>query len=210
MIEIKIIGIVCSPRKGGNTEILVSEVLAGAHSEGAETELVTLADKKIEFCDACSECEKTGKCHIQDDMQPIYEKLEKADGMVIGSPVWYWSINGQAKTFLDRLLCMQHPYKKLLNKVAAAVVVAGRQGRTRSLDIIVDILRYHRMIIADTIDGLGYDPGQVRRDLRAMKTSWELGREMVQLVNKKFMWPEEFISLHSRVMEKYKVPRLPI
>lgn len=206
----KVVGVVCSPRVGGNTEILVGEVLAGARSEGAETELITLADKRIEFCDACGRCEGDGHCHIQDDMQPIYRKLEEADGVVVGSPVWFWSVTGQAKTFLDRLYAMQYPKKRLMNKVGAAVVVAGRQGKTRALDVILEALRSHRMILADTIDGLGYEPGEIRRDERAMRSAWELGREMVQLINKRFTWPDEFgESLYRLVMRKYKVSRLP-
>ncbi|GAH02468.1 unnamed protein product, partial [marine sediment metagenome] len=73
----KILGIVCSPRRGGNTETLVSEVLSGARTEGAETELISLVDMKMEFCDGCHECEDKGECHIQDDMQTIYKKLDE-------------------------------------------------------------------------------------------------------------------------------------
>jgi multimeric flavodoxin WrbA len=83
--------------------------------------------------------------------------------VVVGSPVWFWSVTGQAKTFLDRLYAMQYPKKRLMNKVGAAVVVAGRQGKTRALDVILEALRSHRMILADTIDGLGYEPGEIRR-----------------------------------------------
>ena len=207
----KVVGVVCSPRKGGNTEILIGEALKGARSEGADTELITLAGKRIEFCDACYECEKkNGICHIEDDMQPIYRKLEEADGIIIGSPVWFWSVTGQAKTLLDRLTAMQYPNKKLMNKVGAAVVVAGRQGKTKSLDVIVEVLRSHRMLLADSVEGLAYDRGQINMDQRAMKSAWELGREIVQLVNTKFIWPEEFSnSMYKIVMDRYKVSRLP-
>ncbi len=206
----KVVGVVCSPRIGGNTEILVGEVLAGARSEGAESELITLADKRIGFCDACGRCEEGGRCRIHDDMQPIYGKLLEADGLVVGSPVWFWSVTGQAKTFLDRLYALQHPRKRLMNKVGAAVVVAGRQGKTRALEVIVEALRSHRIIIADTVDGFGYEPGEIRRDERAMRSAWELGREMVQLINRRFTWPEEFSeSLYRLVMKRYKVSRLP-
>lgn len=209
-MDMKVVGVVCSPRMSGNTEILVGEVLKAAENEGAQTELITLAGKKIEFCDACGGCERNGgQCHIQDDMQNIYKSIEAADGIVIGSPVWYWSVTGQAKTFLDRLIVFSQN-KKLMNKVGAAVVVAGRQGKTRTLDVITQVMRSHRMVVADSIDGLGYAPGEIKKDERAMKSAWELGREMVQLIKTEFKWPEEFKqSLYRLVMDRYKVSRLP-
>ena len=82
----KVLGIVCSPRKGGNTEILVREALEGAGEVGGETELILVADKNIAPCDACDTCRETGVCRIKDDMQPIYQQLDQADGIILGTP----------------------------------------------------------------------------------------------------------------------------
>ena len=69
----KVLGIACSPRKGGNTEIMMKEALAGARSYGAETELWTTAGKDLKPCDGCETCVKRhGECHIEDDMQELY------------------------------------------------------------------------------------------------------------------------------------------
>lgn len=76
----KIVGIVCSPRKGGNTEILVREALKAASEAGAETDLVLTSTKNIAPCDGCGICEKNGVCKISDDMQELYQKLESSDG----------------------------------------------------------------------------------------------------------------------------------
>ena len=75
----KVLGIVCSPRKGGNTEIIVNEALASAKALGAEVELVTVIGKNIAPCDGCEACTTTGKCRIEDDMQDIYNKLLQSD-----------------------------------------------------------------------------------------------------------------------------------
>ena len=88
----KVLGVSCSPRKGGNTEILLQQALAGAGERGAETELVTIFDKEIKPCDGCYACQKTGKCHIKDDMQSIYDRLLAADGIIWGTPVYYFGV----------------------------------------------------------------------------------------------------------------------
>ena len=85
----KITGIVCSPRKGGNTEILVAQALHASREKGAETEMILTADKQISPCDACDGCLGNGICVVEDDMQEIYQKFETADGIIFGTPVYF-------------------------------------------------------------------------------------------------------------------------
>ena len=92
-----IIGIACSPRKDGNTDILIKEALAGAKDSGAKTELITIRDNEIKPCDGCGSCVNTGICHIKDDMQIIYKKMLDADGIILATPVYFWTVSGQAK-----------------------------------------------------------------------------------------------------------------
>ena len=75
----KVLGIVCSPRKGGNTEILIQEALAGAKETGADVELLNISEMNISPCDGCMTCHQSGECKIKDDMQKIYEQLLAAD-----------------------------------------------------------------------------------------------------------------------------------
>ncbi len=92
---VRIIGLSASPRKDGNTEILVKEALKAAKRKGAETEFISLAGKEIQPCQACYNCrleESKGKCAIEDDLPEIFEKFKKADGIIIGSPVYFLSI----------------------------------------------------------------------------------------------------------------------
>ena len=97
----KVLGIVCSPRRNGNTEIMVLEALRGAEDYGAETELVTLAERDIKPCDGCLSCEKTGLCHIDDDVQEVYEKMLDADGIIFGTPVYVGSVSAQAPDWIS-------------------------------------------------------------------------------------------------------------
>ena len=124
----KIIGIVCSPRKEGNTAVLINEVLKEAEKHGAKIETIRIAEMNILPCDGCESCHDAGKCRIDDDMQEIYDKLVNADGIVLGSPVYFWSVSGQAKVFMDRTYALRYPHHKLKNKVSGAIVIAGRRG----------------------------------------------------------------------------------
>lgn len=98
----KVLGIVGSPRKGGNTEILVDEVLAGAEAAGATTTKVTLQDLSISPCRACNGCRQTGKCVHDDDMPALVKSMEEHNVWVIGTPIYWWSVTAQVKAFIDR------------------------------------------------------------------------------------------------------------
>jgi len=100
----KVLGFVGSPRKGGNTDLLVQEALRGAKDAGAETSIYYLHDYNISDCKECMSCKKpdaTG-CVIKDDMQQFYGLIRGADVYIFGSPFWFGYMTGQAKTFLDR------------------------------------------------------------------------------------------------------------
>ncbi len=106
----KVIGFVSSPRKDGNTAFMVGKILEGARERGAETRSYHLNDLSIKPCQSCYGC-KDGdlKCRLKDDMQTLYEEIEKADALVLGSPVYMWQMSAQAKTFTDRLFARFNP-----------------------------------------------------------------------------------------------------
>lgn len=208
--QMKVLGIVCSSRRGGNTEILVKEALSGAEESGAEIELLTIRGKNIKPCDGCHACEKTGACHIKDDMQVIYEKMLAADGIILGTPVYFWTVSGQAKVLIDRTIALNHPRLMLANKVAGAVAVASRQGTVNALNVFQRYFAGNHMFTADLVEGLANDKGAIVRDKRAMKSAYEMGRQMASLVKKKLKFPDEFdVPLYEYVNKKYKVPRYP-
>jgi multimeric flavodoxin WrbA len=183
--NLQVLGIVCSPRKGGNTEILIQEALAGAKENGAEIELMRISEMKIAACDGCMTCHQSGECRIKDDMQEIYEKLLAADGIILGSPVYFWSISGQAKTLMDRTYALRHPYHKLRNKVGGAIAVAGRRGCMSALSVINNFFLGHDMLATGLgIAGYGTDKGEVRKDEHAMKSARSVGHQVTELIKR--------------------------
>ncbi|MFH1624226.1 MAG: flavodoxin family protein [Pseudomonadota bacterium] len=179
----KVLGIVCSPRKGGNTEILMKEVLKASKEMGAETNLITVARKVINPCDACGTCLKKGACKIDDDMTPIYSAISEADGIVLGSPVYFWSMTAQAKAIVDRTYAVHHGHQ-LRGKVGGAVVVARRAGCTNTVQSFFNVFNHHRMIIAGAVIAFGNEKGEVRKDEEGMKETKGLGRAMVRRIER--------------------------
>jgi len=98
----KVLGLFGSPRRGGNTEILLEEALKGAEKEGAEIERLYLSDLKITPCTECHGCDETGNCVILDDMQKIYPKLLEADVIILASPIFFYGVTAWAKILIDR------------------------------------------------------------------------------------------------------------
>ena len=107
--NMKIIGFIGSPRKEGNTAWAVNKILEGAEEYGADTQAWYSGDLDIKPCKGCLGCVKGGKCVISDDMQKIYDALEYADVLVLGSPVYMGQMSAQAKIFTDRLFAQITP-----------------------------------------------------------------------------------------------------
>ncbi|NOX44150.1 MAG: flavodoxin family protein [Caldiserica bacterium] len=103
----KVIGIVGSPRRGGNTDVLVEQVLAGAGAHGLETEKVLLGELEIAPCRACYSCADSGRCVIGDDFHALLEKALGSAGIVLGSPMYVGTVTAQMKAFVDRVDCSQ-------------------------------------------------------------------------------------------------------
>lgn len=99
----KVLGIIGSPRKNGNTDILVNSVLQGVKEKGFEVEKIYLSDLNFKGCIACEGCRKTCKCVLKDDLEDVYVKLEESDGIVLGSPTYFYNVTWLTKKFLDRL-----------------------------------------------------------------------------------------------------------
>jgi len=104
---IKVLGIVGSRRKNGNTAYLVQQTLNAIESKEVETELIFLGDYNISGCTGCEGCKNSYKCVIMDDMQKIYPLIMNADAIVIGSPTYFYNITADVKAFLERFYCFQ-------------------------------------------------------------------------------------------------------
>jgi multimeric flavodoxin WrbA len=99
---LKVLGIAGSPRRGGNTDLLLAGVLTGAASSGAGVKTIILSDLKISPCQHCDNCLETGKCTVEDDMQMVYRELETADRVVLASPLYFMGVTAQLKSMIDR------------------------------------------------------------------------------------------------------------
>ena len=98
----RVLGIAGSPRRGGNTDLLLAEVMKGAASREAEVKTIILNDLKIAPCQHCDACLETGRCKVEDDMQMVYDELMKADRIVLASPIQFMTVTAQTKAMIDR------------------------------------------------------------------------------------------------------------
>jgi len=120
----KAVGIICSPRRNGNSEVLVREILKSSGCK--DIEFFYPNEMDIKGCQACYSCKEQGKCVVNDDMQTIYKEIEKADIVVFGAPIYMSGLNGQFKIVLDRLfafLGLHRSLKALAQGQKAALVV---------------------------------------------------------------------------------------
>ena len=178
-----VLGINCSPRKGGNTELLINEALDEAKKDGAIVEMLRIADLEISPCEGCNSCQETGECKIKDDMQQVYQKVLKADGIILGSPVYFWSVSSLTKIFMDRTYALRYPYHRLKHKVCGGIVVAGRRGCMSALEVINNFFLGQDMLpVGLGIAGYGNEKGDVRQDEKAIKSSISMGKKVTNLI----------------------------
>jgi multimeric flavodoxin WrbA len=104
--ELKVLGIAGSPRRGGNTDLLLAEVMKGAANKGAIVNTIILSNLDISPCQHCDACLQAGKCRIEDNMQMVYHELEQADRIVLASPIQFMGVSAQAKAMIDRCQAM--------------------------------------------------------------------------------------------------------
>lgn len=173
----KVLGIVCSPRSEGNTEILMNKLLQTARKNEADTVITNTRNKEIAPCDGCGTCEETGECIIEDDMQEIYKEMLEADAIVFGSPVYFWTVSAQAKTVIDRTYALSWE-RKLRGKKGGVIIVAGRSGTTKAFSVFNDFFNLQRMKMVGGAIGYAGEKGEIKDDERAIKEAKRLGEIM--------------------------------
>jgi len=204
---VKVLGISGSPRKGGNTEILLRQALDGATEAGADVEFLRVADHEINPCDGCWACQETGKCHIDDDMQLVYGKLLEANGIIFATPVYWFGMTGQLKILIDRTFALAFPEARLRNKVGGVIVVAGRTAVTLTSALFYVYFSANHMLAADYLHGFADQKGGIRKDKHAMKAAWELGKQVVLLIRRGFEFPREYdVPIYRYVAREYGIP----
>ena len=172
-----------SPRANGCTGRALEEMIRTFTEEGIETELIHVGNKDIRGCIACNTCQKRGKCVFDDLVNAIAPKFEAADGLVIGSPVYYASPNGTIISLMDRLMYSTGFSRHM--KVGAAVVSARRGGNTASFDALNKYFTNCGMVVATSNYWNmvhGFTAEDVEKDLEGLQTMRNLARNMSFLI----------------------------
>ena len=173
-----------SPHKHGCVATALDEMIRVFQDGGVETELIQVGSASVRGCLSCGSCSKTGKCVFDDLVNETAPKFEAADGLVIGSPVYYSSPNGTILSFLDRLFYSTSFSKHM--KVGAAVVSCRRGGNTASFDVLNKYFTISGMPVASSTywnQIHGFSAEDARKDLEGLQTMRNLARNMTFLMN---------------------------
>ena len=172
-----------SPKVNGNTAFALSQMVEVFTGEGIETEIIQVGSRDIRGCIGCGKCHQAGKYVFDDLVNEVAVKLAEADGMVVGSPVYYASPNGTLISFLDRLF-----YSKscdLRMKVGASIVVARRGGCTAAMDVLNKYFTISQMPLASSCYWNmihGSKPGEAAQDPEGIRTMRTLAKNMAFLM----------------------------
>ena len=186
-----------SPKPDGNTAVAINEIVKVFDEEGIESKVIHIGNKAIRGCVSCNSCSKTGKCVFDDPVNEAAIKFEKADGLVVGSPVYYGSPNGTVLSFLDRLFYSTHFPKN--RKVGCAVVSCRRGGNSASFDVLNKYFTITGMPVASSTywnQVHGFTAEDVKKDLEGLQTMRNLAKNMAFMIRAlgeaadKEGWPE--------------------
>ena len=187
-----------SPHANGCTATALNEMIKVFQEEGIETELIHVGNKSIRGCISCNRCSETGKCVFDDLVNEVAPKFAEADGLVVGSPVYYAGPNGTIISFMDRLFYSTSFSKQM--KVGAAVVSCRRGGNTATYDVVNKYFTISSMPVASSTywnQVHGFTAEDAKKDLEGLQTMRNLARNMA------FM-----IKAFADAKEKYGCPEL--
>jgi multimeric flavodoxin WrbA len=188
-----ILGILGSPRRGGNSDILLDNALQAAARSGAEVQKVIINDLKFRACQGCNDCHEDGRCVQRDDLTPIYELLEKADAVIIASPIYFSGLSSQTKLLIDRCQCLWvrneklGRYSSLTKKRRGALIAVGGDekavfrhavGEVRAFYCAIGIV-YDREMLLPGVEG----KGEVLSHPTAMAEAERLGTHLASAAN---------------------------
>jgi multimeric flavodoxin WrbA len=187
----KVVAINGSARRGGNTSILLRYVLGELEKEGIETELVEMSGATVHGCLACRKCStrKDRRCSQKDDMGNVFiEKMDQADGVLLGSPTYVTDVSAEMKALIDRAALVGRANGGMFRRKAGAGVVAVRRaGGTHAFDTLNHFFQISEMIVPCSSYwniGIGRDPGDVEKDEEGIATMKTLGQNMAWLLKK--------------------------
>lgn len=193
----KIIGLVGSPRIEGNTSILVKKALDGAEFEGASVDLVQLSALDFQGCTGCEGCKNSFRCVIKDDMQKLYDSLEEADGIILGSPTYFYNITSITKKFIERLYCYDtfdaldrsvwiNKFEKTGTKYAVTIAVCEQND--------IEDMGVTSLVIDKSLQAVGYrivkslkilhvfKKGEIVKQIDSIDEAFEAGKKIAKTI----------------------------
>ncbi len=180
----QILGVVGSPRRGGNTEILVDEILDGATEAGAEIEKIILDALDIRPCKGCFACSKTHECVQDDDMKMVIVKMQESQAWVLGTPIYWWGPSAQFKAFLDRWVSIPRTLFRGKKTILTIPCGGGSESYARhTVDMLDDILSYLGMEHFATILAPGFGKrGEVRSAPDILSAARQAGNDIIKKI----------------------------
>jgi len=187
MKKLNVVAFNGSPRKDGNTSILIRYVLTEFEKEGIPTELVQVGGQMIRGCTGCRKCfeNQDRQCILHDDiMNDCIAKIEEADGIILGSPVYFLDVTPEMKSLIDRAGLVARANKGLFRrKVGTAVTAVRRSGATHTIDTVLYFMLYSGMILTGSpVIGIGLNKGDVLADQEGIARAKEAGQNMAWLL----------------------------
>ncbi|MDX2495069.1 MAG: flavodoxin family protein [Desulfuromusa sp.] len=193
----KILSINGSRRKQGNTEFLIQSILAPAKKEGVQIESICLGDYNIGACTGCEGCSRSWECIIKDDFAQVVKKVDEADGIVLASPTYWYSVTSDMKRFIDRCYSLiQFPVnrKKWIGKhqgtgkvcVTAAVCEQSEASMIgNTLSLLTDFSKDIGLDVIETVKGLGFfEAGSIRADHNLLQKAETTGQNLFDLLKR--------------------------
>ena len=186
----KIVGIISSPKRKGNTAVLVREALKGAQENGADVEEIFLPDYRLEFCQGCMACMAQGKCALQDGLEDLKQKIAESDGLILGSPTHALAPNAMMKNFLDRIGMFSVYTGAWGGKYVAGIATAGGFGAknvAKQLTGLVDSV-FGRGYVSGSLGALrGWD--RIEQKPEYLENAYQLGHKMAEGIHHKRTYP---------------------
>lgn len=184
-----VLAIIGSPRRGGNTDILVSRIAEGAASAGAVVETIHLGQVQIRECDGCHACWRGRPCSKDDDMRAIYAKIAACDTIVLGTPVYWYGPTALMKAFVDRFVYFNcEANRPMVRGKRAAVAVVLEETHEETWRPVVEFFRkslaYLEMDLAETLvaPGVG-EKGAIRRESQRLEEAYRLGSRLASVIS---------------------------
>ncbi len=184
----KILGVLGSPRIGGNSDVLLEQAVAGAKDAGAEVEKIVLCQKKISGCLNCDKCNETGVCVIKDDMPEIHKKILEAEAIIHSCPVYFWAMTSQMKAYLDRWCAFfdaewrwhKAYYPRMKGKRIGLITVCG-DPNVSTADPIVHSFKnttdFSKMRWIGAVMASATARGEIMKNDLAKREAYELGKK---------------------------------